>query len=244
VNALRAEVSGESVAGDAQSSYADLDNYGLYLDATGRIDAGLELWTLAADSAAKVPELASTRAYLLAQGALDRALMDSCTVALKMVSELSDLPRGPVASVNAGMAAALCGDQTYAEKTVVELLRNFPRSTAVAQYYVPELEAAASIGVNEPARALPGLIALRQYDQISLTPYLRGLARVAVGQMPLAADDFQDVLARRGTDAMLGGTLYPMAQVRAERAYAASADRAFHHRSSGDGKIRTDRNLR
>ncbi|WP_158791617.1 serine/threonine-protein kinase [Granulicella sp. L60] len=242
-NALRVGISGESSAGDGQLSYADLDNYGLYLDATGEMDAGLELWITAADSAARMPELASAQAYLLAQGALDRALTDSCTVALKMVNDLRDLPKGPVASVNAGIAAALCGDQTYAEKTVAELLRDFPRNTAVAQYYVPELEAAASIGVNEPERALPGLISVRQYDQISLASYLRGLAHVAMGQMPLAADDFQDVLARRGTDAMLGGTLYPMAQMRAARAYATSADKAFHHRSSVDGKIRAIRDI-
>jgi serine/threonine-protein kinase len=146
-------------------------------------------------------------------------------VALEMVDEVHSLPKGPVASFNAGMAAALCGDQTYAEEIVVELRRDFPQNTAVEQYYVQELQAAEEIGGNEPAKALPELIALGQYDSISLVPYLRGMARAAVGQTPLAIDDFQDILARRGAAFSLGGTLYSMAEMRVARAYASSGDK-------------------
>ena len=102
---------------------------------------------------------------MLAQGALDRALTESCTVALEMVDEVKSLPKGPVASFNAGMAAALCGDQPYAENTIAALQQSYPQNTAVAQYYVPQLQAAAEIGVNEPEKALDSLIALEQYDR-------------------------------------------------------------------------------
>jgi eukaryotic-like serine/threonine-protein kinase len=200
-------------------TYAALYRYGLYLDNTGRTEAGLELWRIAADKAGTVPEFASTQSSMLAQGALDRALMESCTVALELVDKLKGLPKGPDASFNAGMAAALCGDQPYAEKTIVALQQNYPQNTAVAQYYVPQLQAAAQIGVNEPEKALDSLIALGQYDQISLTPYLRGMANAALGQMPAAVLDFQTVLTHRGVALTLGSNAYPMAEIGVARAH-------------------------
>jgi eukaryotic-like serine/threonine-protein kinase len=215
-----------TTAGGAPMAYAGLYRYGLYLDNTGRTEAGLELWRTAADSAGKVPEFASTQASMLAQGALDRALMESCTVALELVDEVKGLPKGPVASFNAGMAAALCGDQTYTEKVITELQQSYPQSTAVAQYYVPQLQAAAEIGVNEPEKALGSLIALEEFDQISLTPYLRGMANAALGQMPAAVLDFQTVLAHRGMALTLGNNTYPMAEVGVARAHAVNRDKA------------------
>lgn len=211
--------------GPVSTTYEELSSRGLYLDNTGRMIEGLELWRTAAAIAGQVPELVSTQASLLAQGALDRALAENCTVALEMVSEVRNLPKGPAASFNAGMAAALCGDQTYAQKVIVRLQESFPRNTDVTQYYVPELDAAADLGVNEPAKALPILMEIRAHEQISLMPYLRGLAHLAVGQMPLAIGDFQVVLAHRGLSVLMGGSVYPMAEIGAARAYAADGDK-------------------
>ena len=163
---------------------------------------------------------------MMAQGALDRALAESCPLALAAVNSVKSLPKGPLASFNAGMAAALCGDEPYAEKTITVLRQSYPKNAAVMQYYVPQLQAAAQLGVNEPAKALQSLIALGQFDGITLTPYLRGMAHAALGQMPLAIQDFQAVLAHRGSTFLLGGNVYPMAQLGVARAYAASHDRA------------------
>jgi serine/threonine-protein kinase len=142
-----------------------------------------------------------------------------------MVDDVKNLPKGPVASFNAGMAAALCGDQPYAEKTIAALQQSYPESTAVVQYYVPELQAAAEIGVNQPKKALGSLSGLEQYDQISLTPYLRGMANAALGQMPAASVDFQIVQANRGSSFSLSGNVYPMAELGVARVYAASRDK-------------------
>jgi eukaryotic-like serine/threonine-protein kinase len=152
--------------------------------------------------------------------------VESCTVALEMVDDVKHLPKGPVASFNAGMAAALCGDQPYAEKTIAALQQSYPRSTAVSQYYVPQLQAAAEIGVNEPDKALETLIALERYDQLSLTPYLRGMANAALGQMSASILDFQIAQAHRGSSLLLSGNVYPMAELGVARAYAASRDKA------------------
>ncbi len=210
----------------APKPYAELYRYGLFLDNSGKMEAGSELWRGAAAMAGGLPELASTRASMLAQGALDRALAESCAVALEMVDELKGLPKGPIASFNAGMAAALCGDQTYAGKVITALQQSYPKNTSVVQHYLPQLQAAAQIGANEPGKALDSLIAVEQYDEAPLTPYLRGVANAALGQMPAAILDFQAVLGRRGGALMQGTNVYPMAEVGVARAYAANRDKA------------------
>ncbi len=229
-NALQVAVTDLAAAGDLPTTYGDLYRYGLYLDNTGRTETGLELWRSAAAKAGSLPELASTKASMLAQGALDRALMESCTTALALVNEIKELPKGPVATFNGGMAAALCGDQPYAEKVVDTLQQRYPKNTAVAQYYVPQLQAAAEIGVNEPERALDSLVALEDYDQMSLSAYLRGMANASLGQTPAALRDFKSVLAHRGTALTLGSDAYPMAEVGVARAYALNRDKS----ASGD----------
>jgi eukaryotic-like serine/threonine-protein kinase len=212
-NAMQVAVAGMADAGGTRATYAELYRYGLYLDNTGRTDEGLELWKSAAARASATPEFASTQASMLAQGALDRALMENCTVALQLIDEAKDLPKGPVAMFNAGLTSALCGDQASAEKASEGLLKRYPKSAAVAQYYVPQLEAGAEIGVNEPEKAVDSLTALEDYDQMSLSAYLRGTANAALGQMPAAVRDFRIVLAHRGMALISGGTAYPMAEI-------------------------------
>jgi eukaryotic-like serine/threonine-protein kinase len=224
-NAMQRAAEGISAAAVASASFAELYTYGVYLDNTGRMAAGSEFWKTVGAKAGLVSGLASTQSSMLAQGALDRALAESCTVALAMVNGVKNLPKGPVASFNAGMAAALCGDEPYAEKTIAALRQSYPKNTAVAQYYIPQLQAAAELGVNEPTKALQSLIALGQFDPISLTPYLRGMGHAGPGQMPFAVQDFQTVLAHRGSAFLLGGNVYPMAELGVARAYAASHDR-------------------
>jgi eukaryotic-like serine/threonine-protein kinase len=220
VNAMQSMFAGMTAANGRQINYATLYLYGIYLDNTGRSGSASELWRIAGAVAGSVPGLGSTQASLLAQGALDRALTESCTVALEMVGEVKSLPKGPVASFNAGMAAAICGDQTYAEKVIVALQQSFPQNTAVTEYYIPQLRAAAEIGVNEPEKAIDSLIELEQYDQISLAPYLRGMANTALGQMPAAILDFQTVSDHQGVAVTLGSNAYPMAAIGVARAHS------------------------
>ena len=163
---------------------------------------------------------------MLAQGALDRALAESCGEALTMVHEMKELAQGPVASFNAGMASALCGDRPYAEKVMTGLLQSYPQNTAVMQYYVPDLEAAVALDARDPVSALSVLTRVEQYDQVSLTPYLRGLAHVGVDKAPLAVADFQTVLAHRGADFVMGSDVYPMARIALARVSAMRASAA------------------
>lgn len=236
---LQAALVEPTMGNRTQVTYADLNDYGLYLDNTGKKSTALDLWRSAAAKAGDEVELSGTQAYLLAQGALDHALAESCPVALAMVEEGKGLPKGPVASFNAGMAAALCGDQPYAIKTALILQQYFPRNTAVARNYAPELKAAAAIGINEPGKAIPNLDASGQYDQTLFAAYLRGMAHTALSQTPQAILDFQAVLARRGEASMQEGDLYPMAEMSVARNYKNSRtqpERAEAYRSLKYGK--------
>jgi eukaryotic-like serine/threonine-protein kinase len=224
VGTLQGAIAGPTVGSAAQAGYAELYRYGLYLDNTGSSEAGLEVWRTAAARAGSIPEFASTRSSMLAQGALDRALMESCTVALELVDEVKSLPKGPIASFNAGIAAALCGDQTYAEKVAGALQESYPQNTAVMQSLIPQLEAAAEIGINEPEKALDPLNGLESYDQVALIPYLRGMANAALGQMPAAILDFQTVLDHRGA-AVTESDAFPMAEMNVARAHAVNRDK-------------------
>ena len=231
---LQAALVEPTMGNRARVTYADLYDYGLYLDNTDKKNAALDLWRSAAANAGDEVELSGTQAYLLAQGALDHALAESCPVALAMVEEGKGLPKGPVASFNAGMAAALCGDQPYAVKTALILQQYFPRNTTVAQNYTPELMAAAAIGINEPGKAIPNLDASGHYDQTLFAAYLRGMAHTALSQTPQAILDFQAVLARRGEASMQDGDLYPMAGISVARNYKnsrAQPERAEAYRS-------------
>lgn len=209
------------VAGIERLSYAELNERGLYLDRSGRMREGLEVWRTTAAEAGGSPELESARASMLAQGAMDHALVESCDLALELVGEAKELQKGPVASFHAGLAAALCGDRTYADKVRLTMQQRFPRNTMVVRYYVPELEAAADIGVNEPSKALQVLTEAKAPEAMVLTPYLKGLAHAALNQMPLAITDFQSMLAHRGMASLVGGNVYPMAEIGVARAYAA-----------------------
>jgi eukaryotic-like serine/threonine-protein kinase len=226
INSAKRENVTLATTGAEPATYAALDSQGLALDNAGRMAEGLELWRAAAAKAGQTADLGSTQASMLAQGALDRALTEDCTVALEMANEARSLPKGPIASFRAGMAAALCGDKTYSDRTIAELRQSSPRNTRVAQTYVPELQAAAEIGVNEPAKALPILADVKAQDQMSLTPYLKGLAHAAVGQNALAIADFQTVLAHRGIALAIGSNVYPMAAIGMARADAADGDKA------------------
>ncbi|HTC75891.1 MAG TPA: serine/threonine-protein kinase [Edaphobacter sp.] len=225
-SAMQTAFTGTTTANGAPTTRAALYEYGLYLDGVGKARAGSELWRVTAAVAGGVPELASTQASMLAQGALDRALTENCSVALEMVDDVKSLPKGPVARFNAGMAAALCGDRQYAEDTITVLRQSYPQSTAATQYYVPQLQAAIELSGNEPAKALDTLNALEPYDKIPLVPYLRGKANAALGQMPAAIQDFQIAQAHRGSSLLQSGELYPMAELGIARANAASHDKA------------------
>lgn len=201
--------------------------FGIYLDNAGRLSAGASLWRSRADAAGRDETLRSASAYLLAQGALDRALLGECSAALALLhpdESTPAMPAGRVAIFNAGLASALCGDSAAATKAVLELRRDYPQSFEVNNYFVADIQGAVYLRVGQPAAALDALSPARSYDLMSVTPYLRGQAHVARHETAIGIVDFQTELAHRGTIYLVGNDVYPAAQIGVARAFAASGD--------------------
>jgi serine/threonine protein kinase/tetratricopeptide (TPR) repeat protein len=199
-------------------------NFGLYLDNSGRLAEGLSQWKADAANALQTRGLESAAAYSLAQGALDRALVGDCTSALELARESTAQPQGITALFNSGMTAALCSDRAAAKKAIDDLRRLFPHSSDVNGFLLPDLQAALSLDANDPAAALDQLRAARQYDLISLTPFLRGRAHIALRQMEIGIVDFQTVLSHRGITFTVGSDVYPVAEIGVARAFADTGD--------------------
>ena len=213
-------------AGAASINYGEAVENGLYLDNDGQLATGGTFWRVAAGSAHGRASLKSTGAYLLAQGAVDRGLSGECSQATGLATEAQSLPLGPVALFNAGMALALCGDATGAQRVVTELQQQYPHSTAVTNYYLADLRGAMALRAKDPKAALAALADAAPYDQISLTPYLRGLAHLAAGEGSAAIADFQSIVDHRGAAFTTGSNVYPLAQEGLSRAYAEIGDKA------------------
>ena len=198
--------------------------YGLYLDNSGRLNSGTGMWRSRAQAAARDEDLQSAGAFLLAQAALDRALIGSCGDGEAMALEADDLKQGMIALFNSGMAHALCGNTARARQISKELQDGFPQSFAVTGFYLADLQAAIALHESDPQAALDALKPARQFDLISLTPYLRGRAHVALRQVQIGIVDYQTVLAHRGVMFLAGSDVYPVAEIGVARAFADTGD--------------------
>jgi serine/threonine-protein kinase len=189
--------------------------------------ASTALWNKTMGVSSRSPELASARAYLLAQNILDRALAGSCPEAKKLASEFTNMSHGPMAGFHAGLASGLCGDGAATEATTLWLKQEYPENTTVALHYVPELEAVVALADNNATKALEVLIAVAPYEEDSLAPYLRGVAHITRKEPSLAVADFQTVLSHRGMAFTSGSNVYPMAEIGLARASEAAGDKVL-----------------
>ncbi len=199
-------------------------DYGLYLDNVGQLGTGAEVWRERAASLKQIHGLESAASFLLSQGALDRAMLGDCGAGLAMAQESDTHVVGVTAIFNAGMAYALCGNLPRAQQAIDQLQSSYPQSFAVRGFYVADLKAAIALRASDPAAALDALKQARQFDLISLTPYLRGRAHVAMRQVQIGIVDFQTVLSHHGVSFIVGSVAYPAAEIGVARAFADTGD--------------------
>jgi len=202
-------------------------SYGIYLDNVGRFAAGATLWRSRAEAANQNDSLKSAATFLLAQGALDRALLGECSSALAMLpvsDQAEPLPAGRTALFHIALASALCGDSKRASGIAATLRQRYPQSFEVNGYFLADIQAAEDLHDNKPIAALDDLAPARAFDLLSITPYLRGRAHVAQRDFAVGIVDFQTELAHRGVTYLVGGDVYPAAQIGVARAFADSGD--------------------
>ena len=129
--------------------------YGLYLDSEGRLAAGETLWRSRVEAARQNESLRSAAAFLLAQAALDRAIVEDCDAASNLVREVeADQPHiGPTAYSNLGMTYA-CVVTLYGRETVRRLRQLFPQSFVLNAFGLSDIEAAIALHDHDPDAAL------------------------------------------------------------------------------------------
>jgi serine/threonine-protein kinase len=199
-------------------------SFGLYLDNVGQLAAGSVLWQGHAARAQQIKGLDSTAAFLLSQGALDRALMGECTAGETMARESDAHSQGMMALFHSGMAHALCGNTSAAREIAGRLEQDYPQGFMQRGFFGADIRAAIALHDHDPAAALELLKPARQFDLISPTPVLRGRANVALGHTQIGIVDFQTVLSHRGVPFMVGSVVYPVAQIGVARAFADTGD--------------------
>ena len=194
-------------------------------DATGLMSAGLEMWYNLATQAESHPELQSAAGEVLSSGALDRALAEDCTTAQTVLHDAISYPMGATGLFNVGTTAALCGNLETAQQELDTMQKDYPDSSAVKGYYAPDLLAVIQWKSGNSDAALTTLDSAKLYDQISLTPYLRGVIHLKTGQPDMAIMDFStNILQHRGAMAFTNPMVIPMAQLQMARAYQIKGD--------------------
>ena len=151
-------------------------------------------------------------------------MLGDCKNGLEMAAESDTHPQGITALFNVGMAYALCGNTAKAKADADRLAQTYPQSFTVRGFDVADIDAAIALHDNDPAAALDDLKPARQYDLISLTPFLRGRAHVALRQVQIGIVDFQTVLSHRGVPFVVGSVVYPVAEIGVARAFADTGD--------------------
>ena len=100
---------------------------------------------------------------------------------------------------------ATLAEPARAEQMVNALRQQYPRDTLLQAYWIPVIEARMQIVAGHPARALAVLDSSTPYELGIFNPlpcmysvYLRGQARLAMGQNAEAAREFERLLSHRG----------------------------------------------
>jgi eukaryotic-like serine/threonine-protein kinase len=212
----------------AGTGLADKMNYGLYLDNTGQWRSALQMWQSAAAQAQQL-KLPDAAANLLAQGAFDRAVAGQCAgteaMAQDAVTQLGGKTQpSQQTQFYVALATAMCGNPQTARVMAVTLGNDYPASVPVQQLFVPEILAAAAIHSGDMTGALKVLEGVREYELISIVPFLRGTAHLGSNQAQLAIGDFQQVLEHRGAAYLSRSPIYALAQAGLGRSFAALGD--------------------
>ncbi len=207
------------------STFAAAWEYGVYLDNAGRLSSAAEIERSVSEAEVRSGEsLASAASALLAQSALDRALLGDCGMGLSLADKAGALPEGREALIRSGIARGLCGQAARAGEDLAVLTGRYPNSFSLASFAAADIKAAIAIHDQDPDTALAALRVARNADLISVTPYLRGLAHTQLQQAEIGIVDYQTVLSHRGSSLLSGGTVYPAAQAGVARAFAQSGD--------------------
>ncbi len=207
----------------SQPNLARMRDQALALDNSGALDAGGALWRGAARASHSAAGLASAGAAMLAEGALNRALVGRCTLAIGLADEATAFPYGNTADFEAGLAQALCGGTEKAAKAVERIQRGPALHSWALEFDLPVLRGGIALAAKDPLRAQEALSGVHQMrDEPPLSTLLLGMAHRAAHHEDLAVEDFKSIDTHRGFAFVTGTVAYPLAEIELGRAEAAA----------------------
>lgn len=198
----------------------------------GQFTEAQELARRAAESAQRTDER-ETAAEYESHDAIRQALVGNVAVAKQDVQTALATANSKLAQAFSGIALALAGDSSQAERLAADLNKRFPEDTDVQFDFLPMIHAAIARQSGDAAKAVEALSATEPYElaegnaafTFALYPvYLRGGAYLAAKNGAAATVEFQKILDHSG---VVGNEpIAALAHLGLGRAYALLGDTA------------------
>ncbi len=195
----------------------------------GRLRKAREFSRRAVASAERAEEKETAAGYE-AGAALHEALLGNASQARERAAAALALSNGRNVQYAAGLALAMAGDASRAQKLADDLAKRFPEATIVQFNYLPTVRAQLALGHKDTSKAIEALQAATAYElgdvgYSALYPvYMRGDAYLAAHQGSEAAVEFQKILDHRGI--VVNEPIGALAYLGLARAYALQGDTA------------------
>jgi len=158
--------------------------------------------------------------------AFNQALLGKCEPVAGNVKKGLALGRGRISLPTSAMALVLCKDTAQAQQLLDEMLKVYPKDTAVSLMSAPPLRAEIERQRGNLPEALQLFESARQYDFGLIagigTPYLRGQAYLQQRAGKEAAVEFQSIISRPGVDSF--SPLHVLAHLGLARASVLTGD--------------------
>jgi class 3 adenylate cyclase/tetratricopeptide (TPR) repeat protein len=172
---------------------------------------------------AKAQQEPDTQASFLLNALLDRAIAANCADAPKVIRGALAVDKSKDTLKQAADAASFCNDKTDALPILAKLAADYPQDTVVQQINIPQDRAALALAEHQPAEALQLLPGPSNLDNVSLIPYLRGLAHLELHDAPSAIADFKITTRYKGNSLLNGD--YGQGLLGLARAYTLNNDK-------------------
>jgi len=195
-----------------------------------RLPAARALSVRAIDSAKRASNPEAAAFWAVSQALRDVELGDA-RAARSAIATANTISPGRDVQLLSALVSARLGDAATAQKIVDRLSHDFPEDTMIQSYWLPSINAAATLAHGNPLKAIELLEPALPYDlgsppQFQLSSaypaFLRGQAYLAAGNPAQAIPQFQKIVDNPG--AVVNFVTLPLSQLGLARAYAASGD--------------------
>jgi tetratricopeptide (TPR) repeat protein len=195
----------------------------------GRLGRAREFSRRAVDSAVRASSN-ETAALWQANSSLREAEFGEQEQAKQRAKAALALSRGRDVKVVAALALARCGDSAATRVLVEALEKSYPTNTMLNLYWLPSINGAIELNMNNSSRAIELLEAAAPYEMGGPPPlggaffpvYLRGQAYLQANNGIAAANEFQKLLHNSGIVA--NSVTAPLARLGLARAYEMQGD--------------------